>query len=149
MTSSTQRPTYSRPQITLYFDRLGLSEPQRRYDVAGLTSEDALDYLAQLQKLHLARVPFENLTLHYSPHRQISIHPEELFKKIIGENNGRGGYCMENNCLFGTLLNSLGFQLFSAGARVFDNGQWTGWWVVPRLHHSPRCPSNAAPGAIW
>jgi hypothetical protein len=34
---------------------------------------------------------------------------------------------MENNCLFGTLLRSIGFTLHSGGARVFDDGQWTGW----------------------
>lgn len=34
---------------------------------------------------------------------------------------------MENNCLFGTLLLSVGFSVFSAGARVCDGGQWTGW----------------------
>jgi arylamine N-acetyltransferase len=55
------------------------------------------------------------------------VHPEELFKKIIGDNNGRGGYCMENNCLFGTLLYTLGFHIYSGGARVYDAGNWTGW----------------------
>jgi arylamine N-acetyltransferase len=92
-----------------------------------LEPEAALAYLSQLQRLHLIEIPFENLTLHYSAHRQICIHPEEVFKKIISDNNGRGGYCMENNTLFGTLLYSIGFTIFSAGARVFDGGKWTGW----------------------
>lgn len=34
---------------------------------------------------------------------------------------------MENNYLFYTVIRTLGFNLFSAGARVFDNAQWTGW----------------------
>ncbi|KAF1950886.1 arylamine N-acetyltransferase 1 [Byssothecium circinans] len=126
MSSDQQRPTYTRSQIAQYFDRLILSEEQRNYDAAGLKPVDALAYLGLLQKHHLAEIPFENLTLHYSPHRQVCLHPEELFKKIIGDGNGRGGYCMENNGLFGTLLYSLGFNVYSAGARVYT-GHWTGW----------------------
>lgn len=34
---------------------------------------------------------------------------------------------MENNALFGTLLRSLGFTVYSGGARVFDGGSFTGW----------------------
>ncbi|KAF2733433.1 arylamine N-acetyltransferase 1 [Polyplosphaeria fusca] len=125
--ASNERPTFSRDQITQYFERLKLPGDRRIYAVAHLEPQDALDYLTVLQKHHLVEVPFENLALHYSHHRQISIHAQELFRKIISDNNGRGGYCMENNTLFGTLLRSLGFTLFSAGARVFDNGQFTGW----------------------
>jgi arylamine N-acetyltransferase len=99
----------------------------RKYEVAELDPKEALEYLGLIQTHHLVEVPFENLTLHYSHHRQISIHPEELFKKVVSDDNGRGGYCMENNCLLGTLLRSLRFNLYSAGARVFDDGKWTGW----------------------
>jgi arylamine N-acetyltransferase len=127
MASYQERPTHSREQVTKYFERLRLPEEQRVYDVAALEPEAALKFLALLQKLHLVAIPFENLTLHYSAHRQISLHPDELFKKVIADNNGRGGYCMENNGLFGTLLRSIGYVLFSAGARVFDGGRWTGW----------------------
>lgn len=121
-----QRPTYTKDQITKYFDRLKLPEADRKYDVSDLKQEEALDYLALLQKLHLAEIPFENLEIHYSPHRQISIHTEALFDKIIGSNNGRGGYCMENNALFGTLLYSLHYTLYSAAGRVFEV-RWTGF----------------------
>lgn len=127
MATEQMRPKYSADQISKYFDRLGLSEEQRVYDVAKLSPEDALRYLSLLQKQHLVHIPFENLTLHYSAHRQISIHPDELFNKIIGDNNGRGGYCMENNGLLNILLSSLGFSIYSAGGRVFDSGKWTGW----------------------
>lgn len=127
MASSQKRPVFSRQQVEQYFDRLKIATGRRNYDVAELTPEDTYQYLALLQKHQLVEVPFENLTLHYSPHRQISLHPDELFRKVIGDNNGRGGYCMENNCLFGILLYTLGFQLYPAGARVFDNGVWTGW----------------------
>ena len=121
------RATYTKDQITKYFARLGLSEQKRKYDVAGLDPNDAFEYLALLQKLQLAAVPFENITLHYSAHHSVSVHPEELFRKIIGDDNGRGGYCMENNRLFGTLLNSLGFNMYSGGCRVWSGDSWTGW----------------------
>ena len=90
------------------------------------SAENALEYLSLLQKHHLAAIPFENLSLHYSSHRQISLHSDELYKKIV-ESDGRGGYCMENTCIFGILLRSLGFQLYSAGARVNEGGVFKGW----------------------
>ncbi|KAF2116263.1 arylamine N-acetyltransferase 1 [Lophiotrema nucula] len=124
---ANKRPTYSREQVAQYYDRLNLPDEQREFDIAGLKPEDELAYLSLLQKLHLVAIPFENLTLHYSHHRQVTVHPEELFKKIIGDNNGRGGYCMENNCLFGTLLRSIGFKLYSAGGRVYEGDHWSGW----------------------
>lgn len=120
------RPTYTHSQIAKYFDRLQLPANQRIYDVASLNSDEALAYLALLQKLHLVSIPFENLSLHYSPHRHISIHPEAVFQKIIGNHGGRGGYCMENTGLFSVLLHSLGFDCYSAGARVFSENL-NGW----------------------
>ncbi|ORY08534.1 arylamine N-acetyltransferase 1 [Clohesyomyces aquaticus] len=125
--ASARRPVLGKDQITQYFERIKLPEGQRRYCIAGMGSDEALEYLALLQKHHLAEIPFENITLHYSHHRQISIHPEELFKKIVSDNNNRGGYCMENNTLLNMLLRSLGFKIYSAGGRVFDGGAWTGW----------------------
>jgi arylamine N-acetyltransferase len=133
MAAPQTRVTFSKDQVSRYFARLGIPEDKRQFNVADLKDDDALGYLALLQKHHLAEIPFENLTLHYSTHRQISIHPEELFKKIIADNNGRGGYCMENNCLFGTLLLTLGFTIYSVGARVYLGGSWTGWSHMANL----------------
>ncbi|KAF1363246.1 arylamine N-acetyltransferase 1 [Lizonia empirigonia] len=127
MISEQPRPTYTKEQISKYFERLKLPEKDQNYSIADLGFEDALSYLTLLQKHNLAEVPFENLTLHYSAHHAANVHPEALFKKIISDNNGRGGYCMENNTLFGTLLFSLGFTIYSAGARVNSGGVLTGW----------------------
>ncbi|KAH6633336.1 arylamine N-acetyltransferase 1 [Boeremia exigua] len=127
MMSEQPRPIYSQEQISKYFERLKLSGGDQKYDISGLDTEDTLKYLALLQKHHLATIPFENLTLHYSAHHSVNIHPQALFTKIIGDNNGRGGYCMENNALFGTLLFSLGFNIYSTGARVSNGGVFTGW----------------------
>lgn len=114
-------------QVARYFDRLGLAKELRRYSVAGLNACETLDYLALLQKLHLATIPFENLNLHYSAHGTVSVHPDQLFNKIVGDNKGRGGYCMENNCLFGMLLKSLGFTQYPGGGRVYEPTGWAGW----------------------
>ena len=127
MVSEQPRPTYTREQISKYFERLKLPAKHQNCGVADLSPENALTYLTLLQKHQLAEIPFENLTLHYSAHHSINVHPEALFTKIIGDNNGRGGYCMENNALFGTLLSSLGFNIYSAGARVNNGGVLTGW----------------------
>jgi len=93
-----------------------------------------LKFLTQLQQHQLCTVPFENLSLHYSSHHTISIDAEYLYSKIVG--NGRGGYCMENNCFFGTVLRTLGFTVYSAGARVNEAGaagkpgeNYVPWWV--------------------
>ncbi len=128
MAPEQARLKYSEPQLTKYLNRLRIPAQNRVLDVSSMEPESALRYLALLQKHHLVEIPFENLSLNYSSHRQISLHPDELFKKIIEDDNSRGGYCMENNGLFGTLLYSLGFSVYSAGARVFEGGrEWSGW----------------------
>ncbi|KAM7215216.1 hypothetical protein V8F06_009439 [Rhypophila decipiens] len=102
--------TYTKDQLTQYFRRIIYSP---KYDKL---STDPLSFLTELQMYHMAAVPFESLSLHYSKHRIISIDPEDLFQKIV--RNGRGGYCMEVNTFFGTVLRSLGFFLIGVGGRV-------------------------------
>ena len=77
-----------------------------------------MGWLKELQKRHLARVPFESLSLHYSKHRLLSLNQQDLFQKIVIR--GMGGYCMENNAFFGAMLRSLGFTVFNASGRVSD-----------------------------
>ncbi len=128
ITSSTgaKAAVYTREQLEQYFGRIHLPQNRRNYDVSSLSPEEALEYLGFVQKFHLAAVPFENLSLHYSQHHKITLHPDELFRKIV-LTPGRGGYCMEANRLFSTVLRSLGYQLYTAGARVNDGGEFTGW----------------------
>ncbi|VUC29775.1 unnamed protein product [Clonostachys rosea] len=84
-----------------------------------MSSDAQFQFLALLQKHQLMHIPFENLTLHYSWHRVIDVAPDRLFDKIVRQ-QGRGGYCMENNSLFHTVLLSLGFRVYMVGARVYD-----------------------------
>ena len=133
------RPTYSKPQISAYFTHISL--PQRHQSHAfSVASSDSVDeqlgFLTSLQRHQLCKIPFENLAIHYSPHHTVSLDPEHLYSKIVANNRGRGGYCMENNCFFGTVLRTLGFKHYSAGARVSDGvsggaeGMFGGWYIL-------------------
>lgn len=121
MAEALQRSSYTTRQVDEYFQRISLpQDASKRLTDCGQTKEqELLALLEALQKHQIATVPFENLSLHYSPHRTISLDPDVLFDKIVRKK--RGGYCMENNRFFGTVLRSLGYSVYSAGARVSDN----------------------------
>ncbi|PYH89329.1 putative N-acetyltransferase family protein [Aspergillus ellipticus CBS 707.79] len=116
------RPQYSLQQRDQYFDRISLPQKYRESPVVtgGADTDDvaALSFLKVLQRYQVASVPFENLNLHYAVHRGISIDPQRLFDKIVDPQSHRGGYCMENSTLFGTVLRSLGYNITSVGGRV-------------------------------
>ncbi|KAK0628746.1 hypothetical protein B0T17DRAFT_573861 [Bombardia bombarda] len=116
--------TYTKDQLARYFKRIRFT-PRDGQEPRDMAASDPLGFLTTLQRLHMVWVPFESLTLHYSRHRLLSLDPEDLFQKIV--DNNRGGYCMEVNTLFGTVLRSLGFTLFSAGARVKNQSGYQGW----------------------
>ncbi|EMC93807.1 hypothetical protein BAUCODRAFT_74506 [Baudoinia panamericana UAMH 10762] len=116
------RPTYTPWQLHRVWDRIDF--PSRfRYEPGEFSKEvvrhhDGHGFLSALMTHSLAYIPFENLELHYSPHHQISIHPDALFEKIVRQNTGRGGYPLENNVFLGTVLRSFGFEVMSVGARL-------------------------------
>ena len=91
---------------------------------------------AFLDALHthmLSTVPYENLTIHYSPTHTISLDPQILFQKIVTDRRGRGGYCMENSLFYNLILRSLGFRAFPVGVRIrhrvdgVPEGDYIGW----------------------
>jgi arylamine N-acetyltransferase len=115
--------TYSDEQIKNYLSLI--SFPTSRFaNFSTKTASDgeALEYLTILQKHHLAKVPFENLDLHYSTSRIVSIDKDDMYEKIVTKNRGRGGYCMQVNLFFATVLKSLGFELIASGGRVLIDG---------------------------
>ena len=113
------RQTYTPSQIQKYYQRIRLPASLREVAVSEIAdTSEGLTFLTSLQKHQLACVPFENLELHYSSHHTITLDPQHLFHKIVERDAGRGGYCMENSCLFGTILRSLGFDVVSIGAKV-------------------------------
>ncbi|KAG7416831.1 Arylamine N-acetyltransferase, pineal gland isozyme NAT-10 [Fusarium oxysporum f. sp. rapae] len=112
------RIRYSKSQLEKYYDRIAFPASDRQYDISNLSSEDQRSYLNTLTKQQILTVPFENLTLHYSWHRIVDVNADHLYDKIVSEK--RGGYCMENNTLFNTVLLSLGYHTYMVGARVFN-----------------------------
>ncbi len=85
----------------------------------GMTVKPQLnvDGLRVLQQLHLYKVPFENLDIHYK--KDIVLDINAIEEKIVQQ--GRGGFCYELNALFYTLLQELGFDAKIVSARVRDD----------------------------
>ncbi|ROT38382.1 acetyltransferase-like protein [Sodiomyces alkalinus F11] len=108
--------SYTPAQLDAYFERIDY--PRSAHPEGRLALVDAL------QARQLAYVPFEDLTLHYSPHRVLSLEPDDLFEKIVQQR--KGGYCMELNTLFGAVLRGLGFKVMHLGGRVMTPDGWTG-----------------------
>lgn len=105
--------TFTRCQLDQYFDHIELPAKYR-----APTSRLDVNYLAALHIHHISTIPYENLALHYSPTRTISLKPEDLFNKFVTKECNRGGYCLENSLFFTYILRSLGFDAYPTGARI-------------------------------
>ncbi|PIG85357.1 N-hydroxyarylamine O-acetyltransferase [Aspergillus arachidicola] len=115
------RPRYSDAELRDYFECIEL--PQKYIDSIVLkdktqagTKEHGLPLLQALTRHHTCHVPFDNLVLHYSPHKTVTLDLAELYTKIVRRR--LGGRCMENNTFFGTVLRSLGYEVRNCGGRV-------------------------------
>lgn len=86
----------------------------------GFAGEPALDLetLEALQRAHLTAVPFENL--HVTSGIGVRTDLAWSVPKIVEE--GRGGWCFENNGAFAALLEALGFAVSRLGAAVLLAG---------------------------
>ncbi len=73
----------------------------------GGSIEPNLTTLAALQQAHVCSVPFENLDVQMG--RPLSIGIDEAYEKIVV--NSRGGWCYEQNGLFGWALSEIGFDV--------------------------------------
>jgi hypothetical protein len=56
-----------------------------------------LEFLTALHVHTISTIPYENLDLHYSAKKEISLDPQHCFEKFVRRRSGRGGYCMEVN----------------------------------------------------
>ena len=118
---------YSLEQIGHYLDYICLPSKYRR------DAHPVLDihFLSTLHAHQLSAVPYENLSIHYNPEHKNSLDPQELYEKFL--HNGRGGYCMENSIFFNHILKGLGFNAYTAGARIrlrvngVPEGDYIGW----------------------
>ncbi|AQA06433.1 arylamine N-acetyltransferase [Mycobacterium sp. MS1601] len=91
--------------VPAYLKRIG-------YDGTLVPSLDTLDALAAA---HLRSIAFENLTpLMGRP--VYDLGADTLFDKMV--HHARGGYCYEQNGLFGSVLAELGFEVAARSARV-------------------------------
>jgi len=90
----------------------------RYLNILGISRrEPNLDSLIELVKVHMLRVPFENVSkLYYRKHLGLHNIPDlELFLDSI-ERYNFGGTCYSNNFYLYQLLASLGYQVMLCGA---------------------------------
>lgn len=90
--------------IQAYLDRIGYR---------GALRPD-LSVLIALQQTHVCSVPFENLDVQLG--RPVTTATEDAYEKIVGKN--RGGWCYEQNGLFGWALEQVGFDVTRVAAAV-------------------------------
>lgn len=76
--------------------------------------EPSLTALDALQRAHVCSVPFENLDVQLG--RPLSIRVEDAYEKIVV--NDRGGWCYEQNGVFGWALSEIGFNVCRIAASV-------------------------------
>ena len=91
-------------KLQSYFDRI---------DYTGL-ADPTVATLVALHEKHVTSVPFENLDVQLGC--PVSTRPEDAYKKIV--DRGRGGWCYEQNGLFGWVLSELGFDVIRVAAGV-------------------------------
>jgi arylamine N-acetyltransferase len=120
---------YTPMQILAFLHYIRLPE---KYYPANMPSHNAA-FLTALHVHTISTIPYENLILHYSRDRKISLNPQHIYQKIVGDGRGRGGYCMEVAILFNHVLRGLGFKAYTAGVRIrkrekgVPSGDFIGW----------------------
>lgn len=125
---ASAQPRFTPSQMQAYFRRIGL--PRKYLDspvlapgpaglAAARTVEHGLPFLHALTLYHMCSITFDNLVLHYSPHRTVTLDQQSLFDKLVNTSTGGGGgRCMEQNSFLATALRSLGFEVRNVAGRV-------------------------------
>ncbi len=93
--------------------RMQLSDYLRRIDWSG-PATPTLDTLGALLRRHNHCVPFENLDVQLG--KKLTTSVEEAYAKIVDDR--RGGWCYEQNGLFGWALSVIGFEVQRIAATV-------------------------------
>ncbi|KAF3686868.1 Arylamine N-acetyltransferase, pineal gland isozyme NAT-10 [Channa argus] len=96
---------------------MNLEEYFRRIGFHGSYDKPDLGTLKLIHKQHVMSLPFENLSMHCG--ERITMDLEVIFNKLVRSN--RGGWCMENNSLFGWALRKMGYDPVTLGSRVFNS----------------------------
>jgi N-hydroxyarylamine O-acetyltransferase len=110
---------------------LNLDKYLRRigYDGPGSAT---LETLRQLHRLHPAAIPFE--TLDVTRGLGVDLSPEAVARKLLDQ--GRGGYCFEQNMLFKRALTALRFDVQGLICRSLWNRAPDD--ILPRTHMALR-----------
>ena len=95
---------FSDIDLAAYFDRIGYGGP----------AEPTLAALREVHRLHVAAIPFENLSPLIGD--EVPLDLEALQAKLV--RGGRGGYCFEHNTLLWAALQAMGFEIQGLAARV-------------------------------
>jgi arylamine N-acetyltransferase len=138
-------PTFSPSQLEAYFNRIQLPPKYRPASSFPIN----IEFLTALHIHHITTIPYENLSMHYSKDRIISLPPQDLFRKIVTKNCGRGGYCMESSLLFLYILRDLGFSVYPTGVRIrlredgVPVGKYTGLVHIALIVNFPSSTSSS------
>ena len=121
--TATPRAIYNAGQLDAYLSFIHFPEPYRSSSSLGdpkgeRAKEHGLPFLQALMRFQLAKVPFENLELHYSPSKEIPLDADALFERFVHSGSNRGGHCLQLNAFFGNVLRSFGFSVVTSAARV-------------------------------
>ncbi|KAM9366544.1 arylamine N-acetyltransferase, pineal gland isozyme NAT-10-like [Symphorus nematophorus] len=96
---------------------MNLEEYFRRIGFHGSFDKPDLTTLKLIHKQHIMSVPFEALSIHCGERNVMDL--EVIFNKIVS--SSRGGWCLENNFLFGWVLREMGYDTTTLGSRVFNS----------------------------
>lgn len=105
---------YTREQVSQYLTHIGVPS-QYRLDS---DPKPSYEFLKAIHVHMISAIPYENLAIHYSSSRIVSLDAQCLFDKIVGQARGRGGYCMENSLLLLYMLRGLGFTVYPVGVKI-------------------------------
>ncbi|XP_058638546.1 arylamine N-acetyltransferase, pineal gland isozyme NAT-10-like [Onychostoma macrolepis] len=96
---------------------MDLKEYLNRIGFTGQYDKPDLDNLFTIHKLHVMKIPFENLSIHSGEKNTMDLHI--IYDKIVKSN--RGGWCCENNLLFSWVLKEMGYKFTMLGSKVFNS----------------------------
>ncbi|RSL57863.1 hypothetical protein CEP51_014164 [Fusarium floridanum] len=118
---------YNQEQLQQFFNHIALPQALRE------EPKPSLQFLKSLHIHSLSTFPYENLSLHYNASHEIDLDPQHLFRKMVTDNRGRGGFCMEIAILYNHVLRAVGFDAYTAGVRTrgrlegVPRGDYPGW----------------------
>lgn len=107
--------------IEAYLDRIGFQGPLKA----------DLETLQALHRAHLLAIPYENFDVQFGV--ALTPDPAAAYDKIV--NRRRGGWCYEQNGLFGWALGELGFKVtrLAGGPQSEEGERLTGNHLVLRV----------------